>query len=288
MVVTGASGMLGTYLMQELLSRGDEPQALSRGLAEIPEKTGTLYHLAGTEEDAEAEAVNLGFTRRLMEAFDSRPPRNMVYVSSWRVYAPDAGKDVGEDDMPRPRCEAGRTKARAEAEVAEWARRKGVTLTIVRPARMFGNSVHGDTLMLFNRATHGQYVHIRGNGAATSAVLALDCARAIASLAGIAGTYNISDGKGHRWIDLIEAMAANSGTRKRMPHLPRKWAGFIARTFPFLPIVRETLSEEALAPFSRTLVLSDRRLREALPGFRCHDTLAVIAREDKEYPYTTK
>lgn len=269
-MLTGGDTMLGRYLRSELAQCEPQPQL-------------TLFHCAGTEEEAVADALNRQATEKLLENLPATPQR-VVYVSSWQVYSPDAGEGVDESRPTFAWSEVGKSKARTELLLEKWAGQNGATLTIVRPAQMFGTGVDCAMLRLFNRAVSGRYVHIRGNEAKTSAVTALDTARAILKLAGQPGIFNISDGLAHRWIDLVESMTANIGARKRMTHLPEKWASFFYRWFRFLPIVQENLSPEALEPMSRTLVLDNVKVCRAT-GMDFHNTLEVIARLDKSYPY---
>lgn len=279
--------MLGGYLLPllkedpevEVATYGREDFAAGKPIGEVD----TVYHLAGSEDEADAD-INESLTRQLISLFDAAPPRAFIYVSSWQVYSPDAGEGVDETRGTWGSTEAGKSKLAAERLVGAWAERRGVSLAIARPARMFGNGVHGDTLRLFNRVIRGHYVHVRGNDAKTSAVTALDCAKALVAIAGERGVYNISDGKGHTWISLVEAMTANAGVPRRMWHLPVKWCRAIAGLFPYLPIVKETLSEEALKPFSQTLTLDNARIARLLPSL-FYDTVEVIARRDPQYPY---
>lgn len=270
-IITGEDTMLGRHLVAEL-----------RKCASMDELT--LFHCAGTESDDHAEELNVGATRRLLDSFGDVVPRRVVYASSWQVYSPDAGEGVDESRPTFARSAAGRSRAQTELLIEKWAARHGVTLTIVRPALIFGKGVEGDMLRLFNRVIKGHYVHIRGNDACMSAVTAVDAARAMVRLAGKTGIFNLSDGRAHTWLSLVEAMTANAGAQKRVTHLPARWAEWIYRFFRWLPIVEETLSSRALAPVSRTLVLDNSRVREAT-GIEFYDTVEVIARRDKDYPY---
>lgn len=286
-LVTGAGGMLGGYLLPlleadcgaEVVRYGREEFGADAPIGEVD----TVFHLAGSEEESDAD-INESLTRELISRLDAAPSRAFIYVSSWQVYSADAGEGVDESRGTWGSTEAGKSKLAAERLLGAWAERRGVALAIARPARMFGNGVHGDTLRLFNRVIRGHYVHVRGNDAKTSAVTALDCARALTAIAGERGIFNISDGRAHKWISLVEAMTANAGVPRRMWHLPEKWCHAIAGLFPYLPIVKETLSEKALQPFSQTLVLDNTRISRLLPaGF--YDTAEVIARRDPKYPY---
>lgn len=283
-ILTGADTLPGHYLLTQL--------------ADAESKSGndpffsklTLLHCAGTEEDENAENLNYKDTCSLLEslAADSdRLPRCMVYLSSWQVYSPDAGEDVDESRPTFAWSEAGKTKARTELWLEKKCAALNITLTIVRPALMFGTGVEGSMLRLFNRVASGRYVHIRGNDAAMSAVTAYDVARAIIDLAGSPGIFNISDGRSHKWIDLAEAMSANIGARKRMPCLPSKWASVIYRYFGRIPAVHDMLSPESLDPVSRTLVLSNKKVKQ-FTGIEFFDTLDVIARTAKDYPYENR
>lgn len=263
--------MLGRYLT-----------AILRDMSPLP--VMTLFHCAGTEEDTDAEALNLEATRRLLGSFGQEVPVRFVYVSSWQVYSPDAGEGVDESRPAFAWSEAGRSKARTELMLEKWAAEHGVCLTVVRPALMFGNGTEGRMKRLFDRVVSGRYVHVRGNDAKMSAVTALDAARAMVALAGKPGIYNVSDGRAHTWLALAEAMSANTGAVKRMPHLPGRWAGAAYRWLRWIPWVADTLGPEALDPVSRTLVLDNTRVREAT-GIEFYDTLEVMARRNKDYPY---
>ncbi len=263
--VAGGDTMAGRYVLERL--RGGD----------VPSRP-TLFLC---EEDGEADA---DVTRRLLSEIEAAPPVNLVYLSSWQVYSPDAGEGVDETRPTFARSDAGRACLRCERMLTEWAEARGVTLTVVRPAPMFGKGMSGPMLRLFNRVVRGHYVHIRGNGAKLSAVTAYDVAKAMVALAGHPGIFNVSDGRAHTWLALAEAMTANAGSQKRMTTMPEKWARTVYRAFRWLPIVQETLSADALEPVSRTLTLDNAKVvRET--GIEFHDTLAVIARTDKDYPY---
>ncbi len=65
----------------------------------------------------------------------------------------------------------------------------------------------GEMRRLFDRVVAGKYLHIRENDARPSLVTAHDCAAAVLALRRqVRGLQcNVSDGRGHRWVDLCEA-----------------------------------------------------------------------------------
>lgn len=295
-LLTGASGLLGRYLLPRL-SEGNSVVTLQRRDADficdlssqIPDFSGRIFdlvvHAAGCSEDADAIEVNLEGTRRLLMALAANPPREFVYLSSWEVYSPDAGVDVDEDFQLWASSKVGQSKALAEKLIGEWCESHHVLLTIIRPARMFGKGVKGEMARLFNDVVNARYIHIRGNEACLSLVCACDVADAINSIHSIGGIYNVSDGVAAKWLELADAMSDNSGQSKRQSFLPRPWAEAAWKYTPWIPAVKASLNPVVLARRSKSLTLSNARLRQTLPHWSPFPTLDVIARKDKNYPY---
>lgn len=251
----------------------------------VQKKFDLVVHMAGTSDESEAIALNLEGTQRLLAALEVNPPEEFVFVSSWEVYSQDSGENVVEDHQLWASTKAGQSKARAEELVKEWCSDRNVRLTIVRPARMFGKGIKGEMASLFNDVVNARYIHVRGNDARLSLVCASDVAEAIKKLHSIGGIYNITDGKGTSWIELAEAMSANSGAMKRQTFLPEKWAALAWKVAQWVPAVKASLSPETLARRSKTLTLSDEALKNAIPDWKPYPTVDVISRECKEYPY---
>ncbi|MCH5236203.1 MAG: NAD(P)-dependent oxidoreductase [Muribaculaceae bacterium] len=297
-LITGSSGMLGRYLKEQfdngfdIFSLGRNPGNSFRCdlSAQTPEfgdnHFDTIIHAAGTEDPLLAMALNYEGTRRLTDALHNNPPCNFVYISSYRVYSRDAGENVGEESNLWASDETGRSKALTEKHLSDWAGKSGVNLTIIRPARMFGNGVSGETLSLFNDAVKGYYVHIRDNDARISIVTAFDVARGIRILYHRGGVFNAADGTNPRLIELVEAMTANAGAKKRMTHLPVSWAEWCWRLAFWIPSVRRNLSPQVVEARMKTLTLDGSNFERAA-GISYFDTLSVIERTNKDYPYSS-
>ncbi|MDE6007224.1 MAG: sugar nucleotide-binding protein [Muribaculaceae bacterium] len=246
----------------------------------------TLFLCCDSDTESNGQGIDAETAMSALHDMGRPLPDTVVYLSSQRVYGMDAGHNVNEDGHISPTDKAGPRFARVESLLTEWAKSNGARLIIVRAANIFGDGVDGEMLRLFNRVIRGHYVHVRGNDASLAAVTSVDVAKALIALANseAEGIYNLSDGNEYTWLQLAEAMTANVGTEKRMTHLPPKWVKWIVRLFGRVPIVAETMSEEALSQTSRTLTLDNTKLRQAI-GLKFHNTLDVIARRDKTYPY---
>lgn len=296
-LVTGASGMLGTYVCRVLndnfvvdaLGLSDTDTIRCNLIEAVPDLEGKRYslvvHCAGSEDDANAK-LNTEGTENLLQALSPNPPEWLVYVSSWSVYG-EEGEKVSEESMLAPASEAARSKERAEREVKRWADENNVTLTIVRPARMFGTGVSGETLRLFNDALNGSYIHIRGNDAKTSLVTALDVAKIIAAVYKTGGTYNAADGRNPRFKTMVEAMTANAGREKRITTLPASWAGWLWRLCRWIPAIDRNLRPDVAERRMKTLTIDGSNASQAA-SLNYFDTIEVIARRDPDYPYDEK
>lgn len=295
LLITGAGGMLGRYVAEQfsdkdVVSLGLRPE--SDIICDLTEETpdfkgkrfATVIHCAGTENNTGAMDLNLEGTRRLVESLGENIPDNFVYISSQKVYSSDAGENIDEETNTWATDEAGKSKALAEKYLIEWAQKNDVTLTIVRPALMFGNGIGGEMLTLFNDALNGKYIHIRDNNARVSIVTAYDVARGIRNLYERGGIYNANDGRNPRLIDLVEAMTANAGAKKRMTHLPIAWAEWLWRMGRWIPSIERNLSPGVVEKRMKTLTLDGKRFAEK-SGIKYYDTLGVIERTDKDFPY---
>ncbi len=171
-LVTGASGFIGTHLVRALVERGDTVTCLVRpgstieplealgvrlcvgDVTDADSLTGAVagqevvYHLAGLTHALSARqfhAVNAAGTRAVAEACAAQgTPPVLVSVSSLAAAGPSApNRSHTETDPPAPVSHYGRSKRSGELALAAFAHR--VPITIVRPPIVFGG---GDRLML--------------------------------------------------------------------------------------------------------------------------------------------
>lgn len=293
-LITGRSGLLGRYVARQFegsnissLGKSRENTFVCDLSVNKPSFNGkkftTVIHCAGTSSENDAMAVNYDGSLNLLAALEENVPENFIFISSYEVYSADAGEGVDENRPLWATSKVGQSKALAEKKIEEWCSERGVTLTIVRPAILFGTGVKGRMLNLFNDAVSGRYIHIRGNDARLSVVTALDVARFIKRIHTTGGTFNVADGFNPKLIDLVEAMTENHGARKRPVTLPPKWASVIWKFGRFIPLVDSQLNPSILKRRSTTLTLDNSRATAT--GMSFHNTIEVIARRDNTYPY---
>jgi len=149
-LVTGATGRVGSRFVRRLVAEGDPVRVLVRGgdvsgaetvVGDLREETDRRRALEGVDAvvhlaaafrgvpDAEALAVNHEATVALArEAGD----RRFVYASTNLVYGPGRGRPAREDDEPTPAGAYPESKAAAERAL------RGLGARIVRLAFVYG------------------------------------------------------------------------------------------------------------------------------------------------------
>ncbi len=168
LLVTGATGRVGSRLVPRLLKHGDTVHVLLRipEQAESFQKLGTevvigdlrqpdtlagavvgvdaVIHLAAFfrgATEAEARAANYDGTLALAHAARRAGVSNFVYVSTNLVYGPGRGRPIREDDEPQPPIDRFYpvTKLAAERALAQLYQDQATALCILRLAFVYGD-----------------------------------------------------------------------------------------------------------------------------------------------------
>lgn len=195
-LVTGATGFLGSAVVERLASAGFRlrttgRQAQSLHLAGMDYRsfdlTGpdagdslvagvdTVVHCAGLAhrfkagDDADFRRVNVGATARLVEAAAQAGVRHFVYVSSVSVYGPGSG-ERDESAPCRPMGAYAESKREAEEAAARAAYQSGLRLVILRMPTLYGRGDRGNIARLIRALARGRFVWI-GTGANRKSLL---------------------------------------------------------------------------------------------------------------------
>jgi len=173
-LITGASGFIGSFLVEEGLHRGDEvwagirsgssrrylqdrrirfveldfvhPEILSEQLAACKREYGTwdvVIHCAGVTKCLHKEDFMWGnyvYTRRLVEALHALEmvPKQFVYISSLSVFGPIREKEytpIEEKDRPVPNTAYGASKLESECYLQGLSH---FPYVIFRPTGVYG------------------------------------------------------------------------------------------------------------------------------------------------------
>jgi nucleoside-diphosphate-sugar epimerase len=270
-LVTGASGFVGSALVPALAARSHEVRALRRG-EEPPEGFEALVHLAniahGSAPASDLQAVNVEGTRRLAERAAARGVRRFVYLSSIKASGEQSGSRPFDGTESSPEDAYGRSKLAAERALAEVGARARLETVVLRPPLVYGPGVKANFLALLGAIDRGWPLPLASVRNARSLVyvgnLADAIARCIEAPQAAGRTYVVSDGAPRSTPDLCSAIGAALGKP--------------ARLVPFPPAVLGLAP--MLRPLVRDLALDDSRIREELswrPPFTPEEGLRATA-----------
>jgi nucleoside-diphosphate-sugar epimerase len=255
--ITGASGFIGSALLERHVARGDSVRYLTRsartgggasaamafqgdlarpdsGLLRFVDGVDVLYHCAAEVRDAtRMHAVNVGGTRALLGAAEGRIGR-WVQLSSAGVYGRHRDGVVLEETPLAPVGTYEETKAEADALVLDAVRRRAASAAVLRPSIVFGEGMPNQSIRQMARMIErGLFFFIGTPGASANYVYRSSVVDALV-LCGSSRTadgriYNLSD-----WCtieDFAGAMAAALGRPRPSLRLPEPLARAGVRTF---------------------------------------------------------
>jgi nucleoside-diphosphate-sugar epimerase len=259
-LVTGATGFVGSHIVDALHERGWAVRALVRAtsdrrwlrngnavlvegevtntstLGAAVEGVDAIFHAAGVikaSREIDYRRVNVAGTENLVKAAAGRP-RRFVLVSSVAAGGPSApGRPRCEDDADLPQGPYGRSKHAAERALREGA--GGMAWTILRPVAVYGPR-DMSFLVLARLARRGFVPRIAGGKQPLHVIHVRDlveAAMAAAESPAAAGrTYYLAHPEVTTWETLGTLMARASGKRPAPLIVPRGLVpgiGFVAR-----------------------------------------------------------
>jgi len=234
-LVTGASGFLGSHIAEQLSEQGHQVVALVRpssnkkfletlknvelALGAIEDKASVLaaargvdavVHSAGlvkARNEAEFFAINTEGTRNVLEAAQEAAPglKRFVFVSSLAAIGPSLdGKPIPGDMEPRPVTHYGRSKLAAERLVIEAKDR--LPVVVLRPPMIYGP--RDNESFAFFQSISRRFLPYLGDGMNTMSVIyasdaANACIRAIENDVPSGSAYFLSDGEVYVWRDML-------------------------------------------------------------------------------------
>lgn len=211
-VITGASGLIGTALVKRLL-KDDQPLRLQvrkrsklspqianlnyevkeldfesssdNSVSSILQGADTVIHTAGLVHNPDAaygeyELLNVRATEQLATIAAKSGVKNFVFLSTSAVYGHGPFENITESGPIKAESPYAVSKLRSEQFLKTL---NSFDKTIVlRPALVFGEGDRGNLISLIRQINSGKYFNIGGNPAQKSLIYAEDVAEVIALL----------------------------------------------------------------------------------------------------------
>ncbi len=260
-LITGATGFIGSHLASLLCARGEDVTCLIRKTSNlhwleglkvryhrgaITDKEslraairgkGIIFHLAGVTKALRPDdyyRVNAEGTRNLLEvcALENPGIKRFVLVSSLAAVGPSPSETpIDETFPPDPISDYGKSKLEAEKIAAEFMGK--IPITIVRPPAVYGPRDR-DIYFYFRMINRGWAFFVGGEDQLLSIVYAPNLAEAIVRLSesrkAIGETYFVCNPKSYGWSALSKGIADALGKKSVMHITVPLWlAGIVAR-----------------------------------------------------------
>ena len=242
-LVTGASGFIGSHIVEALTQLGFPVRALVRktsnseflgpkvelALGDMTDSSSlhaalagvqAVIHCAGLTKALSLEhyrRVNRDGTERLLAACVARqlPPRRVLCLSSLAAFGPSReGRPVREDDEPDPVSDYGRSKLEGQRVAESFM--KDLPVTILIPPAVYGPGER-DIYTYFKLARLGFLPFLGRREKCLSIVYVKDLARAaVACLLrqeAAGRSYFVEDGEVHTWRSFAAAISSTMGAR---------------------------------------------------------------------------
>jgi nucleoside-diphosphate-sugar epimerase len=296
-LVTGATGFLGTHICAALRADGCGLRILTRDTVDVPGAEVIQYrdiddvarlraamcgvdavvHLAARvhvmRDDtpdplAAFRAINVDLTRRLGEEAAQAGVRLFLLASSVKAVGEETSIPWNEDVLPAPRDPYGVSKLEAEKVLVSIAQASTMSTLILRLPAVYGPGVRANILQLFDIVNRGLPLPLAGIDNRRSWVYVGNVAATIVRLLRSdqgTQTFFISDGDDLSTPEMIRRIAAALGKTARLLPAPAgalRMAGRIGDSLDaFFPFPVTTAGINRLVG---SLVVDSGRLRQAL------------------------
>jgi nucleoside-diphosphate-sugar epimerase len=305
-LVTGATGFVGSHLVKDARSRGLHTIALTRrptpalgeqrvvtgwsvpALTQALEGVDTVIHGAAVvyrpgERDHVYTRFNIEETRNLIEACKALGVRRIVYLSTVKVYGEASFVPMDEQTRVAPQGVFASTKLAAERLLAQAEREGGPELVILRLCPVFGVGDKGSVRTMIRAIARRRFA-VPGDGLTRKSLVHVSVvtAAAVAAVESPSkGIFVIADPVVPTVRQLSEMIARALG-RRGPPHVPTAalWMSALgvevaARCLGKGPSIHRDLIRKALLPS----ICNPARAEHEL-GINCHVDLAEALRAE--------
>ena len=310
-LVTGATGMIGPALVNQLLAEKWTVRILIRrefdhtlfraplehiygditnydALLPVMRDVDVVFHLAAKlhlnnpspSQSQEYHRINVNGAANVASAVVASGVKRMVHFSTIAVYGPSSDHEPFTESSPlNPQSLYADTKRKSEEKVLKvFQDSTGSSAVVLRLAAVYGPRLQGNYRSLVKMLRHGLFVPV-GNGQNLRTMVYIDDLVRAAILTAehprAAGAiFNVTDGKIHTLNDVLAAIAGALGKSSPHFHLPYK-------PMKAMTTLADRLTQTLHLPAPKFTPLVDKMIENvAVSGEKiCHD-ISFLPRYD--------
>jgi nucleoside-diphosphate-sugar epimerase len=288
-LVTGATGLVGSHLVRALLERGDDvvatlrrssdtssvdplrghpglrvlPADLSdgRGFGEALDGVDAVVHTAAAVDAygsrSEIRATNVDGTRALLEASIAAGVRHFLHLGSLSVIAGRRDQYALNESAPLRRCGEAYADSKLDAErlVMAEAPQRRIAVTTLRPGFIYGPGERAWMPRLIEALAAGKVRLIHGGRKETNVIYVGNLCRAITAAilnpAAYGQVYNLTDGQHVTKKQLFDAICEGLALPKPTRSVPAPLARAVSELVSLFAPALPLAAQKKLARFSR-------------------------------------
>ncbi len=316
-LITGASGFIGSFLTEELIKQGHTVYALVmskdplRWIADLDVKcifgdlrkpevlknvlkeTDYIYHLAGITKAVKRKdfyEVNYSGTRKLVETVlkSGADLKRFVYISSQSAAGPSQSLEpVNENEPPHPISEYGKSKLAAENYLNSI--KNDLPVTIIRPASVYGPRDQ-DILRFFRTVKWGIIPRLGYKERYLSLIHVKDLVEGIIRAAGLkktlGRTYFLANPKPYSWDDVAKTILnvlGKKGVRIIIPEFLLSGVAAVSQAISGISNKPLVVNKFKFSELKQYFWICSPRRAERDFGFKTHISLEDGIRETVEW-----
>lgn len=312
-VITGASGLIGTALVSTLSKNGDglrlqvrkrsklSPEFATSNyqvkeidfesvsdatLSNLLDGVHTVIHSAGLVHNPNApygefELLNVRATEQLARIAAKSQVKTFVFLSTSAVYGSGPFENITEDGPIKAETPYAMSKLRCEQFLQTLT---GIErIIVVRPALVFGEGDRGNLISLIRQINSGKYFNIAGNEARKSLIYAADIAEAIKLLIKHAPKgyheYNLANPETVTVTQLSNEIAACLKRKTKPASLPKPFLKMAASAMQGILGEKSPVTVSKLDKLTTTTTCSVEKLTELTNFSPSHSLTDALSKE---------
>lgn len=294
-LLTGATGFVGSNLIPYLNNFGFEARSLSRedlssflsfnASQAIVHLAGKAHDLKKTSNSEEYYQVNFELTKKLYDAFLKSEAKKFIFISSVKASADVVDGVLTEDNIPNPITDYGKSKLMAEQYIQSQSLPAGKSYYILRPCMIHGPGNKGNLNLLYKFVQKGIPYPLASFENKRSFLSVENLCFVIANILQKdipSGIYNVADDEALSTNNVVKILADSLNKKPIIWAIPSSLIRGLAKIGD---VLRLPLNSERLNKLTENYVVSNKKLKQALNlalPISTEQGLAITARSFKD------